>query len=90
MAPLGLTLLGGDISLVKYLRQLDRIAVDHQFIDAHDRIVRALKVLRTDDVRERERLRGDFGVWIQDPLELPRAHSAQVYRNSTQIIGADT
>lgn len=80
VAPLGLTLLAGDISLVKYLRQLDRIAVDHQFIDAHDRIIRALKTLRTDDVRERERLRGDFGVWIQEPLELPRAHSAQVYR----------
>jgi hypothetical protein len=80
VAPLGLTLLAGDMSLVKYLRHLDRIAVEHEFTEPHDRIVRALTVLRTNDVRERERLRADFQLWIQEPLELPKAHSAQVYR----------
>lgn len=90
VAPLGLTLLAGDVSIVKYLRQLDRIAVDHRFDDAHNHIVRALKVLRTDDVRDRERLRGSFGVWIQEPLEMPKAHSAQVHRNSTLDVAAAT
>lgn len=80
VAPLGLTLLAGELSLVKYLRSLDRFAVDYDFAEAHDRIVRTLKVLRTDDAGERERLRADFLDWINEPLELPKAHSARAYR----------
>jgi hypothetical protein len=65
---------------VTYLRRLDRIAVDHDFTEPHDRIARALRVLRTDDAGERKRLQADFLNWIDEPLELPKAHSALAYR----------
>lgn len=76
----GVPFLAGDLSLVPLLRKLDRLALARHYADTHDRIVRALRTLRTTDASERARLESDFRLWMQRDLEMPAASSAVVFR----------
>ncbi|MFC4140210.1 MULTISPECIES: hypothetical protein [unclassified Microbacterium] len=78
----GSKLLAGDLTLVRQLRRLDRLAVSHSYAETHNRIVSALATLRADDQSERARLAADFRIWMQGDLSLPTADSAVVVRTA--------
>lgn len=84
VAGLGASFFAGDNLLVPLLRRLDRVAVTHRFSETHDRIVRALRTIRTDDAAERERLSQDFRLWLGTPPEVPKATNVRLFRTATE------